>query len=1220
MSTKLGTLTLDLIVGLGGFTSPLDQAAAHAQSRMGSISNSAHGASSSIDGISSKVKGLAGVIAAGMGVSEISRMSDQWTGLQNRLKLVTNSQYELATASKDVFNVAQSTYGAMDGVAVIYSNFAKNAERLALSQADVAQMTKTVAQAVAISGGTAESASAAINQFGQSLASGVFRGEEFNSVAEQAPGLMQALSVGLGKTSGELRAMANEGKLTSDVLKVGLSNAAEKVQADFNKTAVTISQSVTQINNAKIRFVGEESSAGARVLAAALSEVAQNFDTVAKSAGVLVVGAATLYFAKLSLSIHAATMATLANAAATRAAIATAAAEAATNATRTASIALYTSFQVADAQATAARMTGMARLAYVQATLIPLQAAHAAALEVNTVAQVANTQAQSRAVGMGTILRSTLFGPVGLAVAVAAVAAGFLFMGDKADEARPKLSELGNTVDQIRGKFGELNREQRAGFILGIGQKIKEDEKNIKDSTESIITSLRTVSAWSVAPKDRPKLFKLADDLEAGKIDPVAAMQQIRDQKLLSQEKVDGLTKHSSAIEANVLDLRDQHQQQAELLKQDKEMITGFDKMSKAERDKERIARAVVQQKKEGDAQLVESAKNSKRQLEDLKDPTEAGKAARDIRDAIANGKRYSQSQMDASIAIGKEKDNFKLKQDAEKKATDDLQKSHEKLAATLNQQKNDYVALADSMKSPFEKINEETAKNLKLIAMAGKGAFATKETTTGKSNNTDTNPVVEFTTPKGAKVSWDRSQGDFNKALATLPPEQAKDALAGWNNYFQKTVQLRQFAANNAIDITKSEVEQQNAIQLERRDSETDAILLGYDQQLAALTDRAKSEQIILGERYDFEKRKIMQIIALDPITKAHKQSMLDALAANQRQDADHINYARGQDLGSISQRIGDAQAQSDHNDQKIGMGSAQASMFDKTFQIQNQAKNEIDRNNQTINDPLTNDDLKNHLQEKNQLIQESANKEIEIEQNSQTYKKSLQDEQYQATANMFGNLAVLSNSKNREMAAIGKAAAIAQATMNTYQAATGAFAALAGIPIIGPALATASAGAIIVAGLANVAQIAGVGFETGGFTGVGGNKEVAGVVHRNEFVNNAASTAKNRPILEAMNAGTFDPKSYVNSSSSSSARNAQANGNGAKQVINTGITVNIENYGSDKAFDVQQLDENTVRIIARDEIAKDGGDAAAQALSNPNSRMSKAMNRNTSAQRNRG
>lgn len=68
------------------------------------------------------------------------------------------------------------------------------------------------------------------------------------------------------------------------------------------------------------------------------------------------------------------------------------------------------------------------------------------------------------------------------------------------------------------------------------------------------------------------------------------------------------------------------------------------------------------------------------------------------------------------------------------------------------------------------------------------------------------------------------------------------------------------------------------------------------------------------------------------------------------------------------------------------------------------------------------------------------------------------------------------------------------------------------------------------------------------------------------------------------------------------------------------SGITVNIENYGSDKAFDVQQLDENTVRIIARDEISRDGGAVAAQALSNPNSSMSKAMSRNTSTQRNRG
>lgn len=105
-------------------------------------------------------------------------------------------------------------------------------------------------------------------------------------------------------------------------------------------------------------------------------------------------------------------------------------------------------------------------------------------------------------------------------------------------------------------------------------------------------------------------------------------------------------------------------------------------------------------------------------------------------------------------------------------------------------------------------------------------------------------------------------------------------------------------------------------------------------------------------------------------------------------------------------------------------------------------------------------------------------------------------------ASSDFFGNMAVLSQSGNKKMAAIGKAAAIAQATISTYDSANKAYAALAGIPVIGPALGAAAAGAAIAAGLANVANIAGIGFSSGGYTGPGGVNEVAGTVHKGEVV----------------------------------------------------------------------------------------------------------------------
>lgn len=109
------------------------------------------------------------------------------------------------------------------------------------------------------------------------------------------------------------------------------------------------------------------------------------------------------------------------------------------------------------------------------------------------------------------------------------------------------------------------------------------------------------------------------------------------------------------------------------------------------------------------------------------------------------------------------------------------------------------------------------------------------------------------------------------------------------------------------------------------------------------------------------------------------------------------------------------------------------------------------------------------------------------------------------QAASGVFGQLAQLQSSHNAKQARIGKAAAIAQAVINTYQSATGAYASLASIPYIGPVLGAAAAAAAIAAGLANVQQIRSQpvgGYAEGGYTGAGGKHQVAGVVHAGEVV----------------------------------------------------------------------------------------------------------------------
>lgn len=162
-------------------------------------------------------------------------------------------------------------------------------------------------------------------------------------------------------------------------------------------------------------------------------------------------------------------------------------------------------------------------------------------------------------------------------------------------------------------------------------------------------------------------------------------------------------------------------------------------------------------------------------------------------------------------------------------------------------------------------------------------------------------------------------------------------------------------------------------------------------------------------------------------------------------------------------------------------------------------------------------------------------------------------------ASEDFFGNMATLSQSGNSRLGAIGKAAAIAQATISTYKSATDSYAALAAIPIVGPALGFAAAGAAIAAGLANVASISGVGFSQGGYTGSGGVNDPAGVVHKGEVVWSQADIRRFGGVsaVEALRTGSVTP---ITASKGSAGYLGQTGtqGSGLQQ------TININNFSS--------------------------------------------------------
>lgn len=223
---------------------------------------------------------------AGFGVNQLKGFADGYTEIQNKLRLVESASISSSKGLNNVFDIALKTNQSINATSGVYQRFAQNAETLKISQTQIASLTETVSKAVAVSGASAGAADAALTQFGQALGSGILRGDEFNSVMEQTPALAKAIATGLGVTTGELRNMAKEGKLTMDVLVPALERAKESVDDQFNTRILTISAAFENLNTSTIKWIGEldKSTGASEAFAKAVNEIANHLTVVASLA------------------------------------------------------------------------------------------------------------------------------------------------------------------------------------------------------------------------------------------------------------------------------------------------------------------------------------------------------------------------------------------------------------------------------------------------------------------------------------------------------------------------------------------------------------------------------------------------------------------------------------------------------------------------------------------------------------------------------------------------------------------------------------------------------------------------------------------------------------------------------------------------------------------------------------------------------------------------
>lgn len=226
-------------------------------------------------GINAAEKGLNALSSAmaalglGLGIKELADTADAYTTLAARIKIAVGETGNVKDAMAGVQLVALQTNSNLDATAQLFAKLNDVGKTMGLTQNQVLDLTKTVNQAIQLGGGSAQATEAAITQLSQALQSGVLRGDEFNSIMEQAPGISQALAASLGVTTGELHKMAEEGKLSSQTVVNALKDQADEIDAKFGQFPKTIGQALQNIKTQWEIVVGEfnaESGASAVVV------------------------------------------------------------------------------------------------------------------------------------------------------------------------------------------------------------------------------------------------------------------------------------------------------------------------------------------------------------------------------------------------------------------------------------------------------------------------------------------------------------------------------------------------------------------------------------------------------------------------------------------------------------------------------------------------------------------------------------------------------------------------------------------------------------------------------------------------------------------------------------------------------------------------------------------------------------------------------------------
>lgn len=241
------------------------------------------GLSGSVSGLKTQMTALAGAISVSLIIEWGKRfleVADNMTQLQARIARLSTDAKTANETFSTLANIASTTGASLSDTTKLWETLTSSLKEAGATNAQVLNLTDTLQKIGRIGGSSTEEMANALRQFGQSIASGTIRAEEFNSILEQMPELARQIAAGLGISMGELRARMLDGKLTAEDALNAIQDRTSVVNAEFEKLPRTMDQAVgsLEVSFSKLVVAVNDATGASKTAVEIIDQLAKYID------------------------------------------------------------------------------------------------------------------------------------------------------------------------------------------------------------------------------------------------------------------------------------------------------------------------------------------------------------------------------------------------------------------------------------------------------------------------------------------------------------------------------------------------------------------------------------------------------------------------------------------------------------------------------------------------------------------------------------------------------------------------------------------------------------------------------------------------------------------------------------------------------------------------------------------------------------------------------